>query len=59
LYSKDQTAAPVPNLQMLNPTAVDMASASAQRSSLPLYLGLAALAGVVVAGVVISKRRTA
>jgi hypothetical protein len=48
-----RTAGPPPN-------AVDMSTASAETAaSWPLYAGLAAVALFVVAGVVISKRRTA
>jgi hypothetical protein len=36
-----------------------MASATAERNSLPLYAGLAAVALFVVAGVMISRRRMA
>ncbi len=42
------------------PTAVQLSTASAQQNnSLPLYAGLAAVALIVVAGVTISRRRTA
>lgn len=41
------------------PNAVSMSSASAERTSWPLYAGLAAVALVVVAGVMMSRRRTA
>jgi hypothetical protein len=57
--SKETTSAALPNLAMSNPTAVDMSAASAQRTSWPLYVGLAAVALFVVAGVMISRRRTA
>lgn len=51
----------VPVLQLTDtpPLAVDVSSASAQSTSWPLYAGLGAVALFVVAGVVISRRRTA
>ncbi len=41
------------------PNAVDVSSASAERTSWPLYAGLGAVALIVVAGLAISRRRTA
>jgi len=41
------------------PTAVDVSSTSAERTSLPLYAGLGAVALILVAGLAISRRRTA
>ena len=59
LFSKDSTVGPDPTLQILGPTAVEMTQTSAERVSWPLYAGLAAVALFVVAGVMISRRRTA
>ncbi len=59
LYSKDQTVAPKPDLQVLKPTAVDMSSTSAETVTWPLYAGLGAVALVVIAGLAVSRRRTA
>lgn len=59
LYSKESTVGPDPNLQVLGPTAVSMVETNAERTSWPLYAGLAAVALVVVAGVMMSRRRTA
>lgn len=57
--SKEATTGAKPNLSISNPNAVDMSTASAQQSSWLLYAGLAAVALVVVAGVTISRRKTA
>ncbi len=57
--SKDTTTGTKPYLS-LSANAVEMSTASAQQNnSLPLYAGLAAVALIVVAGVTISRRRTA
>jgi hypothetical protein len=63
MASRETTGAnAVPARLTLNgttPTAVDISAASATRTSLPLYAGLGAVALFVVAGVMISRRRTA
>lgn len=46
-------------LEGTTPTAVELSSTSAERTSLPLYAGLGAVALIVVAGLAISRRRTA
>jgi hypothetical protein len=51
-----------PSLQIADsgqPLAVDMSNASAERVSWPLYAGLGALGLIVVAGVAVTRRKTA
>jgi len=60
LDSESGTGAP--NLEVRTaapPNAVDVSSTSAERTSLPLYAGLGAVALILVAGLAISRRRTA
>jgi hypothetical protein len=58
--SKETSTGTAPQLVLYSPNAVDMSTASAQQqTSWPLYAGLGAVALFVVAGVVISRRRTA
>lgn len=59
-YSANAARRPQLTVEFSNPTGVDMRTAAAQQpASWPLYAGLAAVALFVVAGVVISRRRTA
>jgi hypothetical protein len=62
-YSSEYNTTPANRPQLTvegtTPTAVDMSSASAQQTSWPFYVGLGAVALVVVAGLAISRRRTA
>lgn len=57
--SKESTTGVKPALNLFKPNAVEVSSVSAQPATWPLYAGLAAVALFVVAGVVISRRRTA
>jgi len=59
VFNSSSMATGQPTLAAGTPTAVDMTTASAERTSWPLYAGLAAVALVVVAGVMMSRRRTA
>lgn len=47
-----------PGLELFSPTAVEMSKADAVQASWPLYAGLGAVALFVVAGIVITRRRT-
>lgn len=61
-YSQEFSTAgsrPVLTIEGTNPNSVEVSTASAQRTAWPLYAGLGAVALFVVAGVVISRRRTA
>jgi len=58
--SSENTTVAKPSLELFNPTAVDMSTASAQQStSWPLYAGLAAVVLLVAAGVTLTRRHTA
>lgn len=58
-YTTDQSRRPQLTIEGTTPTAVNMTTTSAERTSLPLYAGLGAVALIVVAGLAISRRRTA
>jgi hypothetical protein len=59
IFGSRESGANAPALAAATPTAVEVSTASAERSSWPLYAGLGAVALVVIAGVMISRRRTA
>jgi hypothetical protein len=58
-FGSAENAGNAPNLQLSSPTAVSMTNTAAERVSWPLYAGLSAVALFVVAGLMISRRRTA
>jgi hypothetical protein len=58
-YTTDTTRQPQLVVTGTKPNSVEVSQASAQRTAWPLYAGLGTIALFVVAGVVISRRRTA
>lgn len=58
-FYSSESAGNEPQLELLDPTAVTMTKTSAERVSFPLYAGLGAVALILVAGLAISRRRTA
>jgi len=58
-HSVDVTRRPQLTVEGTKPTAVDLATTSAERVTWPMYAGLGALAVVLVAGLAVSRRRTA
>lgn len=58
-YSTNVSYRPQLTIEGTKPTAVDLATTSAERVTWPMYAGLGALAVVLAAGLAISRRRTA
>lgn len=57
--STEHASIAAPSLSLYTPTAVTLATSSAETVTWPLYAGLGAVALVVIAGLAVSRRRTA
>lgn len=58
-FASAENAGNEPSLDLLGPNSVSLSQTSAERVTWPLYAGLSAVALFIVAGVAISRRRTA